>query len=159
MKALHFGRWACAIFVTSACAMGAAQTKTIYRCGTTYSDTPCGQGVIVPTADPRTAAQKAQTQEASARSASLAGQLEKARRTDEAAALQRTQAQALDQARSAKKATKPQAKKAPKKAAKKAKPTTAVGAASAQVKKPKLNKPKQAEAFTALVPAPPNAKK
>jgi hypothetical protein len=155
MKALHFKRWACAIFVTSACAMGAAQTKTIYRCGTTYSDTPCGQGVTVPTADPRTPAQKAQTQEASARSANLAGQLEKARRADEAAAQKRTQAQALAESRSAKAAAKVKSEKAKKGD----KPPTEASAASAQAKKPKLNKPKQSEGFTALVPAPPKAKK
>ena len=91
MKALHFRRWACAILVTGASVMGAAQAQTIYRCGTNYSDTPCAQAVAVPTADPRTPAQKAQTDEATARSASLAGQLEKARRADEAAAQERTQ--------------------------------------------------------------------
>jgi hypothetical protein len=154
MKALHFRRWACAILVTAASTMGATQAQTIYRCGTSYSDTPCAQAVAVPTADPRTPAQKAQTDEATARASGLAGQLEKARRADEAAAQERTQAQALAAAQTAKAAPKPQAGEVPEKVAKGVKPKKAAGAAAEKVSKPKLSKPKKPDGFTIKVPAP-----
>ena len=154
MKALHFRRWACAILVTAVSTMGATQAQTIYRCGTNYSDTPCGQGVKVPTADPRTPAQKAQTDEATARAGGLAGQLEKARRADEAAAQERTQAQALAAAQTAKAAPKAQAREVPEKVSKGVKPKKVTGAAAEKVKKPKLSKPKKPDGFTIKVPAP-----
>jgi len=154
MKVLHFRLWACAIFVTGASAMGATQAQTIYRCGTSYSDTPCAQAVTVPTADPRTPAQKAQTDEATSRSANLAGQLEKARRADEAAAQQRTQAQTLAAAQAAKAAPKPQADEAPEKSKSGGKHKKAAGAAAEKVSKPKLSKPKKPDGFTVKVPAP-----
>ena len=153
MKALHFRRWACAIFVTSASAMGATQAQTIYRCGTNYSDTPCAQAVTVPTSDPRTPAQKAQTDEATTRAAGLAGQLEKARRADEAAAQQRTQAQTRAAAQTAKAAPKPQANEAPEKTKKGGKHKKAARAAAEKVSKPKLSKPKKPDGFTVKVPA------
>jgi hypothetical protein len=154
MKALHFRRWVCAMVASGASAMGAAQNQTIYRCSSTYSDTPCTQGVKVPTADPRTPAQKAQTDEATARASGLAGQLEKARRADEAAAQERTQAQALAAAQTAKAASKPQAGEVPEKVAKGVKPKKAAGAAAEKVSKPKLSKPKKPDGFTIKVPAP-----
>ena len=154
MKALHFRRWACAIFVTGASTMGTTQAQTIYRCGTNYSDTPCAQAVTVPTADPRTPAQKAQTDEATSRSASLAAQLEKARRADEADAQQRAQAQALAASPAAKTAPKPQADKAPEKAKKGGEHKEAAGAAAEKVSKPSLSKPKKPDGFTVKVPAP-----
>lgn len=157
MKALHLRRWACAIFVTSASAMSATQAQTIYRCGTNYSDTPCANAVAVPTADPRTPAQKAQTDEATARATGLAGQLEKARRADEAAAQERTQAQILAAAQTAKVAPKPLADKSPEKAKKGTKHKKAVGAAAEKVSKPKLIKPKKPDGFTVRVPAPAKA--
>ena len=153
MKALHFGRWVCAIVATGASAMGAAQNQTIYRCGTTYSDTPCAQGVKVPTADPRTPAQKAQTDEATARATGLAGQLEKARRSDEAAAQERTQAQALAASQTAKASPKPQAGEVPEKGSKGVKPKKATGAVAEKVSKPILSKPKKPDGFTIKVPA------
>jgi hypothetical protein len=152
MKALHFRPWACAIFVASASTMGATQAQTIYRCGNNYSDIPCAQAVKVPTADLRTPAQKAQTDEATSRSASLAGQLEKTRRADEADAQQRAQALAATQA--AKTAPKPQADKAPHKAKKGRKHKEAPGAAAEKVSKPSLSKPKKPDGFTVKVPAP-----
>ena len=154
MKALHFRRWACAILVTGASTMGATQAQTIYRCGNNYSDTPCAQAVAVPTADPRTPAQKAQTDEATARASGLAGQLEKARRADEAAAQERTQAQALAAAQTAKAAPKPQAVEVSEKGSKGVKPKKAAGTSAEKVSKPKLIKPKKPEGFTVKVPAP-----
>ena len=154
MKALHFRRWACAIFVTSASATAAAQNQTVYRCGSTFSDTRCTQGVAVPTADPRTPAQKAQTDEATSRSASLAGQLEKARNADEADAQQRAQAQALAATPAAKTAPKPQADNAPEKAKKGEERKEAAGAAAEKVSKPTMSKPKKPGGFTVKVPAP-----
>ena len=154
MKALHFRPWACAIFVASASTMGATQAQTIYRCGNNYSDIPCAQAVKVPTADLRTPAQKAQTDEATSRSASLAGQLEKARRADEADAQQRAQTQALAAAQAAKAVPKPQTSEASKKVKKGGKPNKAVGAFAEKVSKPTLSKPKKPGGFTVKVPAP-----
>ena len=154
MKALHFRRWACAIVAAGSSAMGAAQNQNIYRCGTSYSDTPCAQAVTVPTADPRTPAQKAQTDEATARATGLAGQLEKARRADEADAQQRTQAQTLAAAQAAKVAPKPQADEVQEKVSKGVMPKKAAGAAAEKAKKPKLSKPKKPDGFTIKVPAP-----
>ncbi len=154
MKALHFRQWACAIFVTGACAMGAAPAQTIYRCGTNYSDTPCAQAVAVPTADPRTPAQKAQTDEATTRAANLAAQLEKARRADEAAAERRLQAQTQAAAQTAKAAPKPQADAAAEKAKKGGKHKKAAGATEDKVSKPTLTKPKKPDGFTVKVPTP-----
>ena len=154
MKALHFSRQACAIFVVSACVMSTVQAQTIYRCGTTYSDTPCARSVTVPTADPRTPAQKAQTDEATTRSASLAGQLEKTRRADEAVAERRLQTQAQAAAQATKAASKPQADAAPEKTKKSGKHKKAVGVADEKVSKSKLTKPKKPDGFTVNVPAP-----
>ncbi len=159
MKALHFRRWACAIVVMGTSAMG-AQNQTIYRCGTSYSDTPCAQAVTVSTADPRSAEQKAQTDEATHRAAGLAGQMEKTRRADEAAAQQRTASQALAASQAAKAAPKAPLAEVPEKAQKGGKHKVAVGAGTAaeKVRKPALNKPQKPEGFTIKVPAPAKAK-
>lgn len=154
MKALHFRRGACAIFVASACLTGAATAQTIYRCGTTYSDTPCAQAIAVPTADPRTPAQKAQTDEATTRSANLAGQLEKARRADEAVADHRLQAPTQAAAQAAKAAPIPQADAASEKAKKGEQHKKTAAVAEEHVSKPKLTKPKKPDGFTVKVPAP-----
>ena len=154
MKALHFKRWSCAVFVLAASAAGVTQAQTIYRCGTTYSETPCAQSVTVPTADPRTPAQKAQTDEATTRSANLAGQLEKTRRADEAVAERRLQAQTKAAAQTTKAARKPQADAASEKTKKSGEHKKAAGVAEGKVSKPKLTKPKKPDGFTVKVPAP-----
>jgi hypothetical protein len=53
-----------------------AQVKTVYRCGGSYSDTPCPGGTVVTTDDPRSAAQRAQTDAATKRDARSAQVLE-----------------------------------------------------------------------------------
>lgn len=82
------------------CATASAQT--VYKCGNNYSDTPCPQGVIINTADPRSQAQKAQTDQATVDAKALSGQLEKTRHADEAAAQRRADSQATAAAQAAK---------------------------------------------------------
>jgi len=148
MKALHFRRWVCALCVGSAWAVGAAETPTIYRCGTRYSDTPCAQAVAVPTADPRSPAQKAQTDAATSRAAMLAGQLEKARHSDEAAARQQALAPAV------KEAPKPSTAGTPDKAHPPKKHKRTAVAAAEKLRRPVLEKPQKPLGFTIKVPAP-----
>ena len=57
----------------------------IYRCGTTYSQTPCPGGTLVEAADPRSAAQRAEARRIIARERQEAAQLERERRAREAA--------------------------------------------------------------------------
>jgi len=148
MKTLHFRQWACALGVGSACAIAAAQSPTIYRCGSSYSDTPCAQAVAVPTADPRSPAQKAQTEAATARAALLAGQLEKTRHADEAAARQAVHPQAF------KEAPKPASDAVQEKPHPKKKHKNAAVAVAEKLKKPELTKPQKPPGFTVKVPAP-----
>ena len=53
-----------------------AQVKNVYRCGGSYSNTPCPGGTVVPADDPRSAAQRAQTDAATRRDAKSAQVLE-----------------------------------------------------------------------------------
>lgn len=63
----------------------AAAAGPIYRCGKTYSQTPCPNGTLVDAADPRTTAQRAQAKREVAREKRLAAQMESDRRAREAA--------------------------------------------------------------------------
>ena len=56
-----------------------ASAQNVYRCGESYSNQPCPGGTVVPTDDPRSAAQRAQTDAATRRSARSAQVLEKDR--------------------------------------------------------------------------------
>lgn len=56
-----------------------AQAQNVYRCGESYSNTPCPGARVVPTDDPRSAAQKAQTDAATRRDARSAQLLERER--------------------------------------------------------------------------------
>jgi hypothetical protein len=56
-----------------------AQAQNVYRCGESYSNTPCPGGTVVPTDDPRSAAQRAQTDAATRRDAKSAQVLENER--------------------------------------------------------------------------------
>jgi len=56
-----------------------ALAQTIYRCGASYSQMPCQDAVALQLADPRTAAQKAQTDAATAQTTRLAQQLQRDR--------------------------------------------------------------------------------
>jgi hypothetical protein len=65
----------------------AATGQTIYRCGNTYSQTPCGDGHTLTIDDSRTAQQKSQTDAATAETRKLAVQLERERVAQEKAAM------------------------------------------------------------------------
>ena len=56
-----------------------ATATPIYRCGQTYSQTPCAGGKLIDSADPRTAAQRAEARRASEREKKLATQMERDR--------------------------------------------------------------------------------
>lgn len=61
--------------------------QNTYKCGETYSQSPCVGGVIVNSSDPRTPGQKAQTDAAVTRDAQQAEALRKARLAQEQADL------------------------------------------------------------------------
>jgi hypothetical protein len=64
-----------------------ASAQTIYRCGNTYSQIPCGDGHSLTVDDSRTAQQKSQTDAATAQTRNLALQLERERVALEKAAM------------------------------------------------------------------------
>jgi len=61
-----------------------ATAQVTYRCGNSYSQTPCPDAVIINTDDKRTAEQKAQTDMATKSGAKTADAMEKARLQQEA---------------------------------------------------------------------------
>ena len=61
-----------------------AQAQNVYRCGGSYSNTPCPGATVVPTDDPRSSAQRAQTDAATKRDARSAQVLETERLKQEA---------------------------------------------------------------------------
>ena len=67
-----------------------AQAQNVYRCGDSYSTQPCPGGTLVPTDDPRSAAQRAQTDAATRRDAKSAQVLEKERLQQEGKPAQAT---------------------------------------------------------------------
>ncbi len=68
-----------AILFVAACALSTgAMAQNAYKCGETYSQSPCPGGVAI-NADARSAEQKAQADQASARDARIAAAMEKAR--------------------------------------------------------------------------------
>lgn len=68
-----------------------AQAQNIYRCGDSYSQSPCPGGVAIDASDSRTRAQKAQTEAATQRDRQTADALEKERLKREEAAARSTQ--------------------------------------------------------------------
>ena len=60
-----------------------AAAQTVYRCGNAYSHVPCAEGVAVNTDDARSAAQKAQSEQAQARDQRAAKAMEKGRLAEE----------------------------------------------------------------------------
>ena len=68
---------------TAALSTGATAQKT-YKCGDSYSQTPCPGAAQIETADPRTSAQKKQTDTAASRDAKSAETLQKTRLQQEA---------------------------------------------------------------------------
>lgn len=68
------------IILIAACAIStSAKAQIVYKCGNTYSQLPCPEGVVINTADPRTPEQKAQADAATRRDAQAADAMEKAR--------------------------------------------------------------------------------
>ncbi|MFZ4481676.1 MAG: hypothetical protein ACOYNZ_17480 [Rhodoferax sp.] len=61
-----------------------AAAQDTFRCGNSYSQTPCPGAVMVDTEDPRTGAQKRQADQATQRDARVASEMEKARLQQEA---------------------------------------------------------------------------
>ena len=67
--------------LAAAAAAGAPATPStpIYRCGQTYTQTPCPEGRLIDSADPRTAAQRAEAKRVTEREKRLANQMERQR--------------------------------------------------------------------------------
>ena len=78
------------LVLTTAAALGVchgAAAQQVYRCGNSYSQTPCAGAVAVQTDDPRTDEQRAQAKQGLASDKALAKDLEATRRKDEAMAM------------------------------------------------------------------------
>jgi hypothetical protein len=75
----------CLAICLSALVVTTAQAAPIYRCGQTYSQTPCPGGNVIDSSDPRTAAQRAEAKRAVAKEKELARKLEGDRKAKEAA--------------------------------------------------------------------------
>ncbi|WP_294767550.1 hypothetical protein [uncultured Rhodoferax sp.] len=119
-----------ALVFIAACALSTgASAQKVYKCGSSYSQTPCQDGVALQADDARTPAQKAAAEKLAREEAKLGTQLEKTRLKDEA------------QADAARKPTQPDAKPAKKE--------------DAAAKKKKNKEP---EYFTAKNPAAPQKK-
>ena len=69
-----------------ACALGAGAVgaQTVYRCGNTYSQTPCSQGRVVDDEDGRTQAQQSEAQSSQRRQMQVGDELAVRRARDEA---------------------------------------------------------------------------
>lgn len=113
-----------------------AIAQTVYRCGNSYSQTPCAGAIEVPVEDTRTEAQRAAAREGLARDKALGKEMETTRRKDEAQMLAQEK---MAQAAQAKLAAqhKAEAKQAEEKK-------------QAHVKKPQAKK-KEREVFTVTV--------
>ncbi|WP_342616454.1 hypothetical protein [Rhodoferax sp. GW822-FHT02A01] len=79
------------LLATAAFAAGAG-AQTVYRCGNSYSQTPCTGATEVPVDDSRTEAQRIAAKEGLARDKALGKEMEASRRKDEAQALARDKA-------------------------------------------------------------------
>ena len=67
------------LIATSAYSTGANAQK-VYRCGSSYSQTPCADGAAIDVKDDRSAAQQAQSQAMAKKEQNAANALEKDRR-------------------------------------------------------------------------------
>lgn len=75
-----------AIFFIALCALSTWSTaQNVYKCGNSYSQSPCPGGAVIDVTDQRTSAQKNQTDQASSRDAKTADSMEKARLRQEKA--------------------------------------------------------------------------
>ncbi|MCY7307189.1 MAG: hypothetical protein LH632_13775 [Rhodoferax sp.] len=66
-------------FIAALSMTSAAVAQPVYKCGNTYSQSPCPGATAVNTEDTRSAAQKAQTDAAAANAAKTAARMEKER--------------------------------------------------------------------------------
>jgi hypothetical protein len=71
-----------------------ASAQQVYRCGNSYSQTPCAGAIAVNTDDPRTDTQRAEAKKALASDKALVKDLEAAHRAEEAQARAQLKAQA-----------------------------------------------------------------
>jgi hypothetical protein len=72
------------IFIAAALAATLAYGQNVYKCGNTYSQTPCADGKTVDVSDSRTPAQKAEADAATRRGAKAADAMERSRLREEA---------------------------------------------------------------------------
>ena len=93
-----------------------ASAQQVYRCGNSYSQSPCAGAVAVQTDDTRTEEQRTAARQALASDKALAKDMETTRRKDEAAALAREKALASHTAHKKEESKKPGVAKAGKKA-------------------------------------------
>ena len=75
----------CSVALVLALSAGAALAAPIYRCGNTYSQTPCPNGKLIDSADPRSAAHRAEARRLAERERRLAVTMERDRLAREAA--------------------------------------------------------------------------
>lgn len=80
------------LFLIAACAVSTgAWGQKVYRCGATYSQTPCQDAVTIDADDARSQAQKTQADQSTARDIKTANTLEQARLKEEETAAARSQ--------------------------------------------------------------------
>jgi hypothetical protein len=73
--------------IAALCIYPTVNAQQVYRCGNSYSQTPCDGAIAVNTDDPRTEAQRAEAKAGLSSDKALAKDLEATRRKDEAMAL------------------------------------------------------------------------
>jgi hypothetical protein len=110
------------IVASTAATFVASAAAPIYRCGQTYTQTPCPGGRLVDSSDPRTAAQRAEAKRVAEREKKLAAQMERERVAKEKAA-KPASANGFD----ARAAPAPEAASTPAKAKKRSKSKSAAG--------------------------------
>ncbi len=74
------------VFIVAHTVLTGATAQNAYKCGNTYSQSPCAGGTVVQADDGRSAEQRSQTQMAAERDAKTAAALEKDRLRQEAGA-------------------------------------------------------------------------
>lgn len=82
------------LFIAISAYSVSATAENVYKCGNSYSSTPCANGQTLDVSDERTTAQQAQTRRAASQDAVQARQLEKMRLANEKVAAKRVNAPA-----------------------------------------------------------------
>ncbi len=132
-------------------ACSSASAQTVYRCGNSYSQAPCGTDArAIQTDDPRTDAQRMAAQQGLARDKALAREMEASRRKDEAQAMANIKSEQAALTRKAAADKKSEDKKS-REAKASAKSKKAGGLRTVQVQEP--------DVFTAAGPAAPKRAK